>query len=428
MKAKITALVAAIIGAILIPAALLAWGPDRTTYTMESPADKVTFNSITNNPKAGDERNFVGIRQAGVGNFSDDVQLQAGKEYEVSVFYHNNAASNLNLVAQDAKMRVQMPADVKAGQKARVTGFVSASNATPSEVWDEAYGTANQDMALRYVAGSAKVTSLGAVNGATMPNSLFTTGAPLGFDSLNGQLPGCNHYEGWVIFRFKAVAPNFEVTKTVEKYGTNSFAKSVTVNPSDTVEYKIQYKNTGDVDQNNVVVKDSLPAGVTPILGSVNVANAASGGKWVPTTNNDVTTTKGLNIGNYGPGSNAYVSFKAKVADAKDLVCGVNTLTNKVTIETDNGAKSDTADIVVNKSCEGQLSACDLTTNKVVTIKDSDLNNSRYTKDLNKCATTPPVHELPHTGIESGIASVFGLGALAASASYYVRSRNLLRR
>ena len=38
-----------------------AWGPERTTFTMESPATYPTFNSITDNPTIGDERNFVRI-------------------------------------------------------------------------------------------------------------------------------------------------------------------------------------------------------------------------------------------------------------------------------------------------------------------------------------------------------------------------------
>jgi hypothetical protein len=80
---------------IVTPLALWAWGPERPTYTYEKPAPHVTFNSITNNPSVGDERNFVRIRELANGTkFRDDVQLQAGKTYEVMVYYHNTAASN----------------------------------------------------------------------------------------------------------------------------------------------------------------------------------------------------------------------------------------------------------------------------------------------------------------------------------------------
>ena len=56
---RLFAAVAVIAAAIIVPAAVLAWGPDRPTFTIEQPANYVTFNSITNNPVHGDERNFV---------------------------------------------------------------------------------------------------------------------------------------------------------------------------------------------------------------------------------------------------------------------------------------------------------------------------------------------------------------------------------
>ena len=49
--------------AVIVPAALFAWGPDRPTYTFENPAPHVTFNSMTNNQMHGDERNFVQIKE-----------------------------------------------------------------------------------------------------------------------------------------------------------------------------------------------------------------------------------------------------------------------------------------------------------------------------------------------------------------------------
>ena len=229
---KRTGLIAIAAAAVIVPAGLYAWGPDRPTYTLENPADHVTFNSITNNAKHGDERNFVQIREAGTGTYGEDVELTPGKEYEVYVFYHNNASTTLNDaehnyagIARNSQMRVQMPASVAAGEKARITGFVSADNAQPKTVWDEAYATStsNEDIALRYVEDSATITNLGATNGSTLSSDLLKGGVSLGFDELNGDLPGCNHYSGYVIFKFKAVQPGFEVTKQVSPAGQNNY-------------------------------------------------------------------------------------------------------------------------------------------------------------------------------------------------------------
>ena len=60
-------------------------------------------------------------------------------------------------------------------------------------VWDEAYGKASHgDVALRYVPGTAKIFSNGAVNGQALSDNLFKNGTPLGYDKLDGNLPGCN--------------------------------------------------------------------------------------------------------------------------------------------------------------------------------------------------------------------------------------------
>jgi uncharacterized repeat protein (TIGR01451 family)/LPXTG-motif cell wall-anchored protein len=374
---KRAASLAIVAAAVLVPAALFAWGPDRPTFTVEHPAPYVTFNSITNNPQHGDERNFVQIKEATASNttYAEDVPLQAGKDYQVSVFYHNNAASNLNDAAHDYKgvaknafMRIQMPATVNAGEKARITGFVGASNANPAQVWDEAYGSANGNFALRYVPGSATIYNNGATNGKSLPDSLYTTGTPLGYDALDGTLPGCNQYAGYVTFKIHVDQPNFEVQKQVSKAGTNTYAESVTALPNEEVEYKIQYKNTGTTKQNDVIIKDKLPAGVAYVNGSTQVATSATNGQWSPITDNGVVA-RGINIGSYLPSGNAYVKFKAKVVDNSQLEkCGVNTLINTATAETNNGSKSDTANVVVSKTCEEQPAkyTCDsLTVTKI---------------------------------------------------------------
>ncbi|AKM80319.1 TPA: DUF11 domain-containing protein [Candidatus Saccharibacteria bacterium] len=454
--------------AVMIPAGLLAWGPaDRPTYTFEKPADHVTFNSITNNPSHGDERNFVQIRDTSTNaKFGEEVALTPGKEYEVYVFFHNNAASNLNDaehnykgVAQNATMRVQMPGSVKAGEKARFTGIVGADNAQPKEVWDEAYGTSASNVALRYVPDSATIYSNGAVDGQKLPSTLLTSGTKLGFNALDGKLPGCNEFAGWVKYRFVVDQPNFSVEKTVSAVGKNAFAKSVNAKAGEQVEYKIQYKNTGTTQQNDVMIKDTLPKGISYVPGTTYAATGKSNGQYEKISDN--VTTSGVNLGSFAPNANAYVKFTAKVTDNNSLEnCGTNTLVNKATAQTNNGSKDDTANVVVSNDCApGNISVCDLSTNKIVTINEKDFDSKKHSKNLADCAEKCPIPgkehlpknspdcaycpvpgkehlskdssdcnetpvELPQTGISGG-ATIAGIGLVTAGLGYALSSRRI---
>ncbi len=426
---RLIAFVAVIASAIIIPTIAFAYGPERPTYTYENPAPHVTFNSITNNPQVGDERNFVRIKEDVTGaTYGDNVTLTPGKVYSVSVYYHNNAASNLNAsgagIAQNAKLRMELPGVVKPGVNAVLSGNISASNATPTTVWDEAYGknTTDGDIALRYLADSATFTSNGAINGQKLPDTLFTTGANLGFDSQNGQLPGCNEFAGYVTFKFRVDQPNFTLKKEVSTDG-KTWVKNTTTQPGSTIQYRITYQNTGTTQQDNVTLRDILPAHVSYVAGSSLIANATTGGQYKSTL--DGITTNGYNAGSYQPRGNAFFKFSAKVAEKAALACGVNTLKNTARATTNAGYKEDDATVTVNKECEpGKISVCELASKKIITIDEKDFDASRHTKDLNACKVLPP--ELPKTGVTENIVAIVGLGALIASIAYYVASRRAL--
>lgn len=393
---RTSALVAILAAAIIVPATLFAWGPSRPTYTTAVPADHITFNSITDNPSHGDEQNFVQIREASASNttYADSVSLTAGNEYVVYMYFHNNAAENLNLVAKGSYAKTSIPAVVAKNSNANLVGYVGANNSSPLEVWDEAKlnNPTNGDMAMRFVPDSATIHSFGAVDGATMSDSIISTGAPIGYSSLNGDVPGCNEFAGYVTFRIKAEQANFTVDKQVRLAGSSTWSENVNANPGDNVEYMIEYKNTGTTEQKNVLVKDVLPQGVSYIAGSTILKNANfPSGK---TVSDNLTNGTGINVGTYLPGGNVFLKFTAKVAGSDQLVCGVNTFHNVVTIETSNGSKEDSANVTVSKTC----------------------------------TTVPPVSppELPRTGASDNIAMILGAGLLTAGISYFVASRRKL--
>lgn len=333
-----------------------AYGPERRTFTANSPADYVTFNSMTDNPKVGDERNFVRIREVGQEKYVDSINIVPGKEYEVYTFFHNNASSTLNSkehnykgIALDTKLQAKMPSIIKKGTTVNITSTISAKNANPLSVWDHVtVSSPAMDVALRYIPDTAKIFSNGAVNGRTIHSDLFSSGAMLGYSHLNGIIPGCTDYSGYVTYRFKAEFSDFTINKTVSEHGKNNWVESQNASPNGKVDFKIHYKNTGTLEHQNVTLKDILPAGLEYISGTTKITNISNpNGKIL----SDNIHTSGINIGTYSFGADATITFTAKVASEDKLVCGVNTLTNRAQIFTASGGKQDDAKVVVNKNC-----------------------------------------------------------------------------
>jgi uncharacterized repeat protein (TIGR01451 family)/LPXTG-motif cell wall-anchored protein len=400
---RVYGLIAIIIAAVIIPATLYAWGPtNRETFTIEKPAGYITFNSITNNPDYGDERNFVRIKDAsdaGAGNWKDEIAVEAGKEYLVQLYVHNNAADNLNLVAENVNTKVNVPTTT--GKKVQIDGFISSSNATPTEIWDQAIFTSDQNFNIAYVAGSAiYYNNVFGQNGIKLSDSIVTnSGVLLGYNKLDGKIPGCFKYSGYVSFKVKAQVQetlDFDVQKTVRVNGATdkTFKESVSVKPGDKVDFQIYFKNTGETQLKNVVIKDTLPTSLTYEAGSTQLHNS-SGTRTVA----DGITTTGLDIGGYIKGGEAYLKFTAQVVNNDQLpTCGVNTLKNVVNATTTGYQKDDAADVVVTKVCDEETPP-----------------------------TTPETPtELPTTGAGSVIATVVGLGTLVASVGYYIASRRAL--
>lgn len=379
-----SALVIALAAATIIPATLFAWGPSRDTYTIEKPADHIVFNSITNNPNYGDERNFVTIKSVenrNTANWVDELKVENGKEYYVRMYVHNNAAANLNLVAHNVTAKFNIP-DFNA-KRIQIDGYLSATNANPEQVWDQAVFTSDNLFNMSYVTGSAVYTNNAHTDGLTLSDHVATTGAELGYQSLNGSIPGCFQYSGLVTFKVKAtvVAPTVEKTVRISGLADKTFKESVAVKPGDKVDYQIHFKNTTGQTANSVVIKDVLPAGVSYVSGTSYLLNSG-GTKQIA----DGVTAGGAIIGSYDNNGDAYVKFTAVVAANDKLpVCGANTLTNSATVTTDIGSATDTADVTVTKAC------------------------------------TPS--ELPHTGPAEDILSIVGLGTLVTSLGYYVASR-----
>lgn len=321
---------------------------------------KVTFNSIFDkNARFYDETNFVGARvddgDKGADTEWEHLSINAvdGETYVVRAFVHNNAISDENNwknddrgVAHNTKVSFNIPQT--SASEIKVHGIVNASNAVPQEVFDSVAFKSEEgkNFHLEYVYGSALLENngIGSKDNKNKPEAyLGKSGYPLsddivkaksggtliGYDTLNGEFPGCYQFFSFVTIKVKVVydsTDNFTLHHTVRHIGTGNswtdWLKDVEI--GEEIEYQIAYVNTGTYDQNNVIIRDLLPANVEYIPGTTRLWNSNVDGA---VDRGDTITTVGVNIGSYAPGANAYIRFRAKVVD-ESLACGSNTINN----------------------------------------------------------------------------------------------------
>ncbi len=176
------------------------WGPERKkTYTWKHPASFPVFNSITDNPYWGDERNFLQCKDTAKNgqSWGDELVAKDGHTYECSLYIGNDVAPNLDAnVAgklQNARVRLSLPNERTLNPG--FTGVLSADNA--QQVWDSCNFVAARPVTLLYVRGSARLHTNGTPKeGVSLPGTedtvIHDNGALLGDagDGIVGQNAG----------------------------------------------------------------------------------------------------------------------------------------------------------------------------------------------------------------------------------------------
>ena len=344
------------------------FGPDRPTYTMAVPADHITFNSITDNPLVGDERAFLTGALPGAANYSDPVNgVKDGDEVTLRLFYHNDAAENLGLTATNTKVKVALPTGSKQNQQ--ITGYVNADNATPTEVYDTLDITSYNGgyFELDYVPGSAVLTNNVFTTGVALSDSIVSSGALIGYDQLNGRVPGCAQYAGWITLRVKVNMPNYQIEKRARiagEDGTDKWRETVNANTGDTIQWLIEVKNIGSTSLENIIVLDQVPDNMTVVPGSAKLINANhpadSPYVFPPSAIQADGRQINVDIGDYAPETNAYVRFDTVVTDADEINCGENRFTNAAYATPQGyGSIVDEAYVVIVKDCGQPVYRCD---------------------------------------------------------------------
>jgi len=405
--------------AIAIPVAVHAgFGPDRQTFDWNvNPgtcslqtnngdrcgAVNPVFNSFINTPSYGDERNFTLIAPAVDGqsptaaNYDETQLATPGQEYWVRTLVHNDANQNLNCnpahrdpatndctqvdwndpasvgIAHNTSVSLEIPSGVQNGVE--VMTKVHSSNATPTVVWDSAIlANADQAFVTAYVPGSAVLYNGAHQTGMALTGDMTAgNGLTIGFDQMDGNVPGCFNYSAYVYVKVKVTAPALSFKKQVRMKGEDStkWRDTLTVNSGDHVQYLLTFQDNGSAPVNNIVLKDQLPTNITVDPGTVRWidTNHPAPGAVVP--DNYLFDQAGFGVGNYGVNGGGYVMFDATVHNDDQSVCSPK---NMATAGSDNVPEQSGSATVVINNCKTTVQSltCDML--------DSTLVNDRTYK------------------------------------------------
>lgn len=444
----IVAGLASIVSSVAMVPAANAYGPERTEYTKDKintmmnnylqnkegdkwEPSKIVFNSISDG-KIGHEFNFVGARECTVQSDgrcnpanqstvwnADDIEVEDGKTYIVRLYVHNNnpygcsesgvdkcendteRANSEAGTAKNVKTSFSVPST--SGNKVTVNGSITTDSGEIGRYVDYVnFYSKTANFHLDYVYGSALLENNAIGEGGLKLSDdvvqAKSGGTLIGYDKLDGRIPGCYQYSGFVTIQVKAIFDyDFTVEKQVRMHDSEdrSWHKAVEAKVGDKVDFQIQYRNTSEWTQSNVSLRDMLPKNLKYVEGSTKIMNSnhPNGASIV----NDDIVKDGIKIGSYGKGANAYVMFTAEVVD-NDLVCGATAAVNYVRAGVGYTAREDHATVRIVNDCEPEEPKGDTPT------------------------------KLPSTGPEATIGGIIAAGSIATAAGYYVASRRQLRK
>lgn len=178
-------------------------------------ADNISFplfNSVIDHPSLGDEREFVHIRMGGEKEWHRKMLLEEGKQYEVDIFFRNDANSMFNskeynhkAIAWRTRIAVDLPMTVnnKREEQINVKILYESLDHIVHECRDgiQLLLAEKNYEKVHFVSGSAKIYNQWKTNGLVMPSHIFSfDGTAIGLNELNGIIPGGDDYCGNISF------------------------------------------------------------------------------------------------------------------------------------------------------------------------------------------------------------------------------------
>lgn len=191
------------------------WGDNdglRNGYTQDEVdggilGDGVVMNSITDSPHVGDERVFTTASADGGDVWSTGyIDAEIGETYTVRMYVVNDNPLGYGAIAQDVTAWFEVTETV--GKQGEICGCVTSSNGMPDYYENSVVFVSDRFFRLEYVEGSARLINggIGANGGAALGDSIVGEGALIGYDALDGSVPGSSQYASYVTIEVEVVA------------------------------------------------------------------------------------------------------------------------------------------------------------------------------------------------------------------------------
>lgn len=343
-----------------------------------------------------------GVANANKGEivYSPSTSAKTDDTIAAQVWYHNTENADSGKVANNLKVKIDLPQT--AGKTQKLTGTVSADNSnvvTNSPI----VNLELEQSRLEYVAGSAQWRHNKGTNEAPVwVTESISDSVVNGGIVLENEKP-CFNFEGSVTIKMRVKTDMVTIKKEVRVVGSKDWTVSNTAKAGDTLEYLITFKNEGNTTLNALVIGDNLPANVTYVAGSSKLINGTYPNGQKLTTDN--VTKGGVEIGNYLPGAGGYVQFQAKINS--DLTAGDHDLKNVAIVKANGLTRENYAHTIVHVA--GKPTPTPVTP----TVTPAT-------------PTTPVTPALPQTGVEGAAAGFMGTGALTYAGYFYRKSKKNL--
>lgn len=198
-------------------------GTPREAYTIEQInngclKDAIVFNSISDSV-GGHEFNFVAARENTGVNLGEKniwkknvLEIEKGKSYLVNLYCHNNSPLGYDAVAENVQIRFEIhdtvfvkenDTDISAYNDGyycvAVHGHIYSSNASPDLYSDGVKFVSDKPFHLEYIPGTAlfENNGIGADGGIALDDSIISDWVMIGYDSLDGKVPGCYGFDSY---------------------------------------------------------------------------------------------------------------------------------------------------------------------------------------------------------------------------------------